>query len=425
MVCPCHVEERRAGKYVKCMYNSRRLGEAPEVVDAQISTFLAKARDLTLEECFGFVSLHGWMVNALRAAAGKLDTRFKYLKTVPWSFSKADTQLGASTCLQQIDSQPEDAHDFLTVEFNRAFRTDLEVVRDGGPVSSRLEAEVRAINIAALDESAGEGYHRGTNCERIRAPGARTLYIKQSTRFRENVVQVRGVLKKFGKRGRQVVRYEWRNLKRVLQVQPGKLWRPKRMNDREFYERVYRMDEVSLADWSPLVDSTGLVDVPQEEAGDTSQKMALEYLSALVKPSTYYSLDQPRQLQLEDGSLVNRPATEYFQVVQVHTTRSRPKVIPTVATRTDKSMTSKLAFYIQPLSRWQPGGVETESLDVMADGEPYWVTPNDIAPFGTLRSSLVQWNEVAPSSVPQCQALHDGVAAQPQCALTDSTCSRN
>ena len=130
--------------------------------------------------------------------------------------------------------------------------------------------------------------------------------------------------------------------------------------------------------------SPGQVVLGLKEAETANQLMRLEYLTAVFKPATDYSLEQPKEFVLEDGSLEQRPVNEVFQVVQVHTNRARPKVIPTVLTRTDKSMTSKLALYIQPLAIFHPHGAPVGPLHVMAEADPYWVTPDDLAPFLSL-----------------------------------------
>ena len=174
------------------------------------------------------------MVNALRAAAGLLVTRFKYLDSVPWACSRADTQEGAAIVLDQIDSAPDSAHDVLTLDFRDKFRGDLEVRRAGGPASPAPSDEVAAINLASLDESAGEGYHRGTNTERIRCPSAKSPYIMQSTRFQENLVQVRGVLQKHKATARDVLRFDWVHYKRILQVLPRLFWVNVKLSPRHF-----------------------------------------------------------------------------------------------------------------------------------------------------------------------------------------------
>ena len=130
----------------------------------------------------------------MRGAASLLDIRFGYLDSVPWAFSRADTQEGATEVLRQIDSAPDSAHDHRTLEFRDRFRGDLETVRDGNAPSQELIDEVAKINLASIDESSGEGYHRSTNVTRIRCPGAKTPYTMQDTRFLEHVSLMKSVL---------------------------------------------------------------------------------------------------------------------------------------------------------------------------------------------------------------------------------------
>ena len=89
-----------------------------------------------------------------------------------------------------------------------------------------------------------------------------------------------------------MVRYDWFNFKRILQT--GDPWKPVRMSTRSFYERVYRMDEMSLVDWAPVISKPGLVVPAAQDANTTTEALASEYLDAMIVPLTYYSSPEPR-----------------------------------------------------------------------------------------------------------------------------------
>ena len=93
-----------------------------------------------------------------------------------------------------------------------------------------------------LDESVGEGYHRDTHNVLLRASAAKSAYVKQSTRTKPNIKLMKRWLN-MGDRGREVLRYEWRTWKRVLQVRRRFLWRSKRMSPEKVFDRIYRTDE--------------------------------------------------------------------------------------------------------------------------------------------------------------------------------------
>lgn len=307
MVCKCHEEERRNGTpFRKCDQNGRRLNEAWAMVKKTSDDFLKSAAALTLSDCEGDGELHSWLVGCLRHASAYLETRFKYLSSIPWAFCNANTRDGATDCLQQFHSVPRASHDSFSILFFEEFGSAMQAVSEGGDASDALNREVALINTACLDESAGEGYHRGTNLTKIHCPGAKTPYIVQSQRFQGSVKQMKTFLLKFGEQGRGVVRFDWLNYKRVLQT--GDPWKPVRMGTRDFFDRVYRMDEKSLEDWSPIITKPGQVEVSVSAAETTTEEMALEYLDAVFRPLDFYSIPQPQEsLDGGGGRYENRP----------------------------------------------------------------------------------------------------------------------
>ena len=191
--------------------------EAHDKIFGFVEGLTTEANNLPLAACEGNAGLHTELVNAMRAAA-TIWTRFKYLGVVPWAFSQACRISGARDCLTQYDARPVGEHDSLTVAIMGRLRGDIEERAAGGEISEALAEEVLMLNTAPLDESAGEGYHRGSNCTRIRCAGAKSVYIKQSMRFKQNLAQMKVLQRKYKARGRKVIRFEWKNYKRVLQV---------------------------------------------------------------------------------------------------------------------------------------------------------------------------------------------------------------
>jgi len=178
------------------------------------------------------------------------------------------------------------------------------------------------------------------------------------------------------------------------------------------------MDEKSLEDWSPVITKPGLV-VPETDATPTtSEAMALEYLDAIIKPLTFYSFPETREEQ-EGGVVVEKVVQTVFQIIHKHSGRKRIKAIPTIQSLADKSVTAKLAFFMQPLSVWSS---DDGHMHVLADSDPYWVVPDDIAPFGTLQGKLLEWPVVQPSATVGCQVLSDSIRSLPTMPLTDSDC---
>ena len=70
-------------------------------------------------------------------------------------------------CFDKSAAAPLQEHDALTRTLMQRIGHDVEVLALGGDCSEKLRAEVKLLNSAPLDESAGEGFHRATNAEKI------------------------------------------------------------------------------------------------------------------------------------------------------------------------------------------------------------------------------------------------------------------
>ena len=135
----------------------------------------------------------------------------------------------------------------------------------------------------------------------------------------------------------------------------------------------------------------------------------------------FYSIPQPQE-SLDGGEAVTKTVQKVFQVIHKNAGRRRIRTIPTIKSLSDKSETAKLALFVQPLSVWSAESEENGPLHVLADCDPYWVVPDDLAPFGVLQSRLLAWGGVQPSSTAGCQALADCTRAIPLMPLTDKDC---
>ena len=285
--------------------NSRRLREASDRIDEEIAWFRKRisANDpeaMTLADCEGDRALFATMQASILQTIDWLTMRHKYLKLPPWRFSRADTQTGAEAFLSGVRSKPADQHDPLTRFLYDLHAHAIQEVANGGAATEELKAEVSAMNETPLDESAGEGYHRATHDAQKRASAAKTPYLTQAPRTKNNI----RVLKRFlnmGEKGKAVVRFEWRNWKRVLQTRRRALYQNKRMKDRAVFERVYRMDEMAEVDWSSitkLVRGPGQGPPPAPLEPETASVRAsdglhIEYLVSVMSASSWYSVDVP------------------------------------------------------------------------------------------------------------------------------------
>ena len=106
--------------------------QAAKKVDQEVKWFRERARTLTVAECEGDAELHESVVSILRLVANVLTYRHQHLHIAPWTFTNADTQLGAATFIAGVLEKPSAEHDALTVWLYDCHKDDLHVVMEGG-----------------------------------------------------------------------------------------------------------------------------------------------------------------------------------------------------------------------------------------------------------------------------------------------------
>jgi len=189
-----------------------------------------------------------------KMCAALLRKRFRYLSIVPWNLVLVDTPEGALEILRQWRARPPEDHDHLTRRFMEAHEADVVVVSEGGEPSDPLRTWVRRYGHTALSEEPGEGYHRWTNHEHVRAPSSTTAHLKQNARIKSVIRFIRSFVDQWGSVGRDVVRFEEEHWQRILQTQKEKQWQRKRMHPGMILDRVYREDELAGQSWASTID---------------------------------------------------------------------------------------------------------------------------------------------------------------------------
>ena len=409
--------------------NGRRLKRAWSRVAREIQKLRDFAANLTVEDCEGDASLFPEVVAALRAAASLLEMRFKYLKIAPWNFCNADTPAGAAAFLESATSLPFDQQDELTQFLYYTHRDDLEALAaaaDGDLCTPSLQDEVDAHNDSPLDESAGEGYHRSTHCTRIRARNSTSAYVKMSTRLHQNVGQLQGLVR-MGVRGKMVLRYEWRNWSRALQVKKRAWWRARRMSAQHVFDAVYHQDLRSEEAWGAVATSLpapgqGIV-ARTSPGGENKDSLRVEYLLDVLESSKWYQVEVPAAGLDEAGRPVRGTVKKHMQLVAMSSVKSRPKLMPTVASHEDPIIIHKLALHIQEVSV-MPGPQLTEgTIVVYPDADPRWVSYEDLGPWNAVMDSLAVFQEVQGlESGRGCLQLSNLQVARPTHPLTDLKC---
>ena len=427
MVCDCHAEERASGtKHIQCAMNSRRLRKASAFIDDSILEFKQQLRVLILEKCYGSQELFFLMQAILTETINCLHARFKYLKALPWSLCNADTQIGAKLCLDQINRVPLEQHDPYTRMFWHKHGDHLRTLVDSGIVHDDLAEEVRALCLSPLDESAGEGYHRSTNHEKGRAPSSSMQHLKHTTRLNENIKRLKDLFSRHGVVGHAVVRFEWLRWKRILQTREERKWDPRKMETAQFLKRIYKEDDflddfVEICKREPVARPVSAI-VSLEKNFDLHK----EYLLSLIEKHSYYTLDTIQDLVGADGQPVQETVHQYFQIVDIAHSRKRRKMLHTVESADDVSLSLPLALQVQLMSPCSDPSVPAAPANMQSmlhDSDVMWLSPTRLAPMDNWMRTLQKFNVTNVSSdIPGCILLGEPTICRPSLSIMDEGC---
>ena len=264
MVCTCaeHVADRLRGvKHISCCWNSKRLDEAWDHIQESCEAWRGRARQITEAECENDRALFKTIKQMLNQLASRTHQRFKYLGSAPWSFARTLSVAGAKEFLEQVQARPWDEHALLTRKLYTNYRSDLEQRAAGGEVAPRHQQMVKVIKYSPLDESAGEGYHRGTTHEKKRAAASSDKHLKQAARARPSIAKLVAFRKKFGRRAVAVFRHDWRTWKRALQPHSHKRWSPLLSSTGDFFKQFTTKTRRQMrtgTSWSSALPPKGL-----------------------------------------------------------------------------------------------------------------------------------------------------------------------
>ena len=173
------------------------------------------------------------------------------------------------------------------------------------------------------------------------------------------------------------------------------------MGASKVFERLYRMDEKAEEDWS-LVASTipapgqgRSPDPPPPDAGGAeSGPLRVEYLLDVLQRQQWYSVQVPVERQGEDGVMVRRKEPQHFQLLNITSSRSRPRLMPTIESWSDPALRRQLALNIQETSTLPLADGEGDgdgSVIIYPDAAPRWIGYEDLAPWHAVFSTLTRF----------------------------------
>jgi len=435
MCCPCCHESRAASpnKRNRCKFAGRRLAGAWEFVSDRIEEFKENAKHLTEDACEGSRLLFKIVKDMLTLAASALHQRFKYLSLLPWRLATVATVEGSKACVEQWASRPPQDHDPYTRRIMEGPVGAAIVMRAaGGALTDVLCDFIKRICWSSLDESAGEGYHRGTNLEQIRAPSSTQAHLKRKSREKKVISNALAFIRKYKERGKAVIRFEWARYKRVLQRRGRRFFKNKQMKAAPFFARIYREDDMAQEDWTQILERLP-VDRPVEPDSTNDRKDVLmrEWIVASLEQNHHYSIDVEKQEPDETGAPQDVTEQVHFKVIDLAYGQHRPKLMHTFQSAEDPALVADLALNVAMFDEWKPEPAEAPADEavvavrrhVFQESDSEWVAWTRLADTNTWCKQLTHWRTVDPCEDHACVlVLTDPEPGGPKTPLMDPHC---
>ena len=192
-------------------------------------------------------------------------------------------------------------------------------------------------------------------------------------------------MKKHKAQGDAVVRFEFRNWKRILQTKGKVPWRPVRMSSRAAMARIYREDEKAVEDFTSVAHREDAPSNLSPDAVSGKEQLRNEWLVAVVKEGTHYSLGASVSTMQPDGSVKKEEQLAFFQLIATAHGNHRPKTMTATDPDEDVARNAALAFQIVrkgALPADAAGGAADPTRFVLCqESDPVWVRPGELGPY--------------------------------------------
>ena len=240
--CPCHEEDRRAGRVVECAMASRRLPEACGRVDEFLlycsERFAAPHRldrveglSLQLEETrqWGWRYLHTLIQQQTQWLSLSPCNLVHCVDIASLRAARAGFAVADPTTQHRVSKSLFGAGGHLKC------LTDASI--ESGVIHKLVWEQIMSVRLLPLAEHRGEQPHAMMHKEAIRSRRGTRIWHACTQRLKQNVVEYR----KFTERERAWVARDWLLARRVLQVSPKREWKEtRRVTLRNAYAQVYR-----------------------------------------------------------------------------------------------------------------------------------------------------------------------------------------
>ena len=396
--CACHEKERQKGEPVVCVMQGRRLPHALQRLEQLLADCAEYAKQpadwhmCSAEDLGAALSLdRSW---GFRCLSGIATDKYGFLRLLPWSLGRCRDRSVMLQCRNDywsLDPNHRDRNaDYF---FAGALQTDVDSFVDGGDPSPELLEEIQSIEFLAMTEECIEAPHAAMNREKLRQRASSRAWQSATNRLpcNLNCYEAMGDLKG------DAFAHAWRNVKRLLQVDPRAANRPKKITWRRLVEEVYRSStEVSNFkgfDAKPGVGGWAGGGLTKADGAKVA------YLSMALERTKFFTLDRGGDMPLL-----------CFQVVWQFSPRA--KLVPAVSIARNNALDLGLVWH----DVWAAPIPSPGELDVYPSSEIVHVDGLKLAEWSRLRWHLQVW-DVEASDLEGCVRIVRPRRAEPTLKL--------
>ena len=188
--CPCHEQDRLAGRTVQCQWGGcRALGFATRFEEA-----LNQIQDVRTEF---YSSLEN--VAAVNVILGNLRLKMSWVWQEPYLVWRAHDPDVAQQMIDQHDAmisqglKPHRVTSYLCGWASGQLREDMVSHAGGAGLSERLREELRAYSLCKLDDTWAESTHRDISCLLKRATNCKPVYVAAKQRLQPTLASIDGM----------------------------------------------------------------------------------------------------------------------------------------------------------------------------------------------------------------------------------------
>ena len=281
--CPCHEEDRLAGRKVVCQWAGCR---APALATRLAAAFA----ELQVVRDDSYSSPE--IVAAVNAILGNLRMKMAWVWEEPYLVWRAHEPSVAQELIAKHDamiSQGKSPHRVTSYLCGvGSLRADMLAYAGGGGLSERLRVELRAYSLCKLDDTWAESIHRDISCLTKRAVNCRPMYVAAKLRLPQTLASLDGIALK----SRLAYNECLQRFKAICQLNPQRAARlvPSRMPLKDVLARVYRCDAVALRNWGSELGVVSHCLADGQRKRGVVARLQIEYLSSIITDGQLLSL---------------------------------------------------------------------------------------------------------------------------------------